>query len=346
MNNGIHLLNDYQFLVDQITEGADSDNCSHIDAIFIPFKERVNVNKLLQILNFYTGPIYLMPSEEEDLKHVSWDNRLTVIPLLINDKNFLLFFNSLLTTNNVFYRNITWDLPLKRNYALYFSRMQSYSKILLMDDDIRNVNSNMLNIGAKCLDNYILAGCFVKDFPDLSVICHLEKISGEEIISFLSGSFLFIRPFSSYSFFPKIYNEDWLFMLPHIIDKTICSFGLIQQLSYDPFENPYKATFQEFGEIIAEGIYALLSSNLYDLRFKKEGWEHIINERKETLFSLKKTFSDPKIQKIIDYAIAVNKSISYQHCLNFLIDMERDQQAWNSFLKENGLWKKNYLLKQ
>jgi hypothetical protein len=194
----------------------------------------------------------------------------------------------------------------------------------------------VLNVGTKCLDNYILSGCFVKDFPDLSVICHLEKLSGEDIIPFLSGSFLFIRPFSSYYFFPKIYNEDWLFMLPHIIDKTICSFGSIRQLSYDPFNNEYLAGFQEFGEIIAEGLYALLSSNAYDFRFKKEAWEHVINERRDTLTSLKDTFTDSRILKIIEHAIVANRNISYRDCLTFINNFEEDHQSWKSFIKENS----------
>ena len=342
MINKISLRNDYNFLVDQTTEIFAANNYPLVDAIFIPFKKRyANLNELLQILNFYTGPIYLMLSEDKELKHISWDKHLSVFPLLINDHKFISFFNSLLTTNNDFYRNTSWDLPLKRNYALYFSRMKNYSKILLIDDDIRNFNSEMLDIGTRCLEKYKLSGCFVKNFPDLSIICHLEKISGEEIVPFLSGSFLFIRPLLSYSFFPKIYNEDWLFMLPHIIDNTICSFGSIQQLPYDPFANPYKAAFEEFGDIIAEGLYTLLSSNSYDIRFKKEVWDYIINERRETLIFLKKTFRDSRIQEVINYAMVANKSISYRDCLNFLTDMERDQETWNSFLKENNLWKEN-----
>ncbi len=152
---------------------------------------------------------------------------------------------------------------------------------------------------------------------------------------------MFIRPLLSYSFFPKIYNEDWLFMLPHVIDNTICSFGSIQQLPYDPFANPCKAAFEEFGDIIAEGLYTLLSSNNYDIRFKKEVWDDIINERRETLISLKQTFRESRIQEVINYAMVANKSISDRDCLDFLTDMERDQETWNSFLKENNSWKEN-----
>ncbi|MBU0578241.1 MAG: hypothetical protein ABIJ30_01210 [bacterium] len=335
MINEVALHNDYQFLVEQTTEQSDSKNPCTIEAIFIPFrKHNGNVNELLRLLTFYKGTIYLMPSDEEDMNHLSWDNCLKVIPLLINDRPFLSFFNSLLTTNNKYYRHITWDLPLKRNYALYFSRANNYSKILLIDDDIRHIDMDVLNVGSKCLYKYVLSGCFVNDFPDLSVICHLEKLAGENIIPFLSGSFLFINTYSAYSFFPKIYNEDWLFMMPHIINKSICSFGSIKQLPYDPFENPYKAEFQEFGDIIAEGLYALLSTNRYEVRFKKEIWEHIINERRETLLCLKNKFRDLKIQNVLESAIVTNKNISHKDCINFLSDLEKDQYTWNSFVKE------------
>lgn len=338
MINEISLRNDYQFLINRITKNPDSNNnYPLIDAIFIPFrKQHVNVNELLQILNFYKGPIYLMPSEEEDLKHVSWDNHLKVLPILLKDTNFLSFFYGLLTTNNVFYDNTSWDLPLKRNYALYFSRKNGYSKILLIDDDIRGLNLDTLKLGSQSLNDYILSGCFVEDFPDISIVEHLVVVSGEKIVPFLSGSFLFIKPFSSYSFFPNIYNEDLLFMLPHIIDRSICCFGSIQQLPFDPFQDPSKASFQEFGDIIAEGFFALLSSGLYEHRFNKKAWDHILNERRKTLLYLKDTLKDIRIQNIIDSAMIVNKTITTEACLNFLDDMERDHQTWNSFLKENS----------
>ncbi|MBI4683915.1 MAG: hypothetical protein HY755_01825 [Nitrospirae bacterium] len=338
MINEIFLRNDYRFLIERITKNTNpNNNYSLIDAIFIPFrKQHVNVNELLQILSFYKGPIYLMPSEEKDLKYISWNSSLKVLSILLKDTNFLSFFNSLLTTNNVFYNNTSWDLPLKRNYALYFSRKNGYSKILLIDDDIRGVNLNILKMGSQSLNDYLLSGCFIEDFPDISIIDHLDVVAGEKIVSSLSGSFLFIKPFSSYSFFPNIYNEDLLFMLPHIIDRSICSFGSIQQLPYDPFQDPSKASFQEFGDIIAEGLFALLSSNLYEHRFNKKAWEHILNERKKILLNLRDTLKDIKVQKIIDSAMIVNKTITTEACLNFLDNMERDRQTWNSFLKESS----------
>jgi len=108
MINDICLRNDYEFLVNRVTISSDSNNLAFLDAIFIPFRKRhVNVNELLQILHFYTGPIYLMLSEKEDLKDVLWDNQQKVFPLLIDNRDFLLFFNSLLTTNTNALSNVT-----------------------------------------------------------------------------------------------------------------------------------------------------------------------------------------------------------------------------------------------
>src|SRR5436189_164640 len=79
-----------------------------------------------------------------------------------------------------------------------------------------------------------ITGCLVNGFPDTSVIGHIEQKNGNPYYPFLSGNFLFINPYEAEGFFPLIYNEDWLFMIPAIIKKRISAIGVIHQKRYNP----------------------------------------------------------------------------------------------------------------
>jgi hypothetical protein len=304
-----------------------------LDAIFVPFRDRsAYVNNLLLELIWYEGPIYLMPSAKSDLRDVTWNPSQKVEKLTVH-LDFINFFDNLLTSSAGYTQQFfpQWDLPLKRNYALWHSRKKNYNKILLVDDDIRGLCASILSAGSTCLDNYVLAGCFVTEFPDLSIIYHLEQLYSDEIHPLLSGSFLFLRPNDTLSFFPKIYNEDWLFMIPHISSKTICSFGSITQVPYDPFENLRKVAFQEFGDIIAEGLYSLLSTNQFDIRYHTAVWKSFILERRQLLQFLKKKIVDKRYLRILETALEINFALNAGDCIAFVEKWESDLITWQSF---------------
>jgi hypothetical protein len=306
-----------------------------LDAIFVPFRNRYdNVNALLGELKWFQGPIYLLPSNTNEINLVNRNINYSV--LSFKEPHFIDFFSNLLTSiqYNSFYNHFTWDLPAKRNYALVFSRKYGYKRILLLDDDIRGMCPDVVNKGIYSLSKYVMSGCFVENFPDTSIFGHLRIIAGEQEYPFLSGSFLFLKPFEVHGFFPSIYNEDWLFMLPHILEKSICSYGSIAQLPYDPFEDPKKATFQEFGEIIAECLYELVSIKKYELRYEPKIWENEILKRRQALISLRKRLSNIKYQEIIDIALKANMKITPKDCLIFIKNWENDLVMWRRFLME------------
>lgn len=327
-----------RMLVDQVdgsTESMDSLPRT-LNAIFIPFRNRwAYVNQLLSEIRWYEGPVYLLPSSLSDTKNVKWDKCQEVNVLYPMDSSFVAYFLNLRTSRHKHTKlhNLSlWDLSLKRNFALWYSRNKTYERVLLVDDDIRGLTQAKLNLGSKYLEKYVIAGCFVDDFPDTSVVGHLELMCGANEYMFLSGSFLFINVIKARGFFPNIYNEDWLFMLDHILDHSICSFGTIQQLSYNPFNNNIRALFQEFGDIISDGLYQLISTEKYDLRYNYCTWKEIITERRQLLELLKKHFSQPVYQQLINTIINVSVTIAPDDCLTFIEDYETDTIAWHSFL--------------
>lgn len=340
MHSQIKMIEDPRLLVYHLTTVLpvfDKNFIISLDAIFVPFRNRhTYVNNLLNELLWYEGPIYLMPSCQSDLRSVNWAPLQRVEQLSVEYGDFISFFESLLTSTQMSTRpfGLQWDLPLKRNYALWYSKKRKYRKILLVDDDIRGLVASTLYLGSSCLDNYSIAGCFVEEFPDASIVDHLELLSGKNVYPFLSGSFLFVRPSDSLSFFPKIYNEDWIFMIHHIIGRRICAFGSIRQMPYDPFQDINKAAFQEFGEIITEGLYALLNTGQYHRRFERSIWEDVICQRRQTIASLKQTLCDSKCERIVAAALDANRAVVPDDCLLFIENWESDLVTWQSFIME------------
>lgn len=340
MINNIPMVTNPQTLVNQpsgFNKTADYEIDILLDAIFVPFRNRWGyVNDLLSEIRWYEGPIYLIPSNQHDIMPLTWDVNQNVQVLYPIDSGFTAFSRNLKTsklkrTNSYC---LTWDLPLKRNYILWYSMKRAYKHVLLIDDDIRQLEPNVLRTGSNCLKDYVLSGCFVEEYPDISIVGHLERNSGLQIHTFLSGSFLFIRIADTHGFFPNIYNEDWLFMLHHVKERSICSFGSISQLPYNPFRDARKASFQEFGEIIAEGLYALINANQYECRYEHQMWSNIIDERRDSLASLKRSLQQSKHQQAIDAAFHTNCIITPSDCLTFIENWESDTMLWASFLKE------------
>jgi hypothetical protein len=151
------------------------------------------------------------------------------------------------------------DLSTKRNLALMLSHMTGWSRILFVDDDITGLEPDDVRKASGLLDTYNAVGLRIGGFPDHSVVCHAYLDAGGEQQSFIGGGALTIEVTRSSSFFPDIYNDDWFFLLDgHKSLQPTAVTGQVTQHSYDPFRNPERARAEEFGDVLAEGIYWLL----------------------------------------------------------------------------------------
>jgi hypothetical protein len=151
------------------------------------------------------------------------------------------------------------DLSTKRNVGLLLARHAGWERLLFLDDDIPQVDELAVWRGAAALGSEALVGMHVDQFPDHSVVCHANLRSGGPQETFVSGSALLVDCRTPPSFFPEIYNEDWLFMYPALIDRRVAASGQAVQLDYDPFDDVARAVDEEFGEVIAEGLNSLLT---------------------------------------------------------------------------------------
>ena len=65
-------------------------------------------------------------------------------------------------------------------------------------------------------------------------------------------------------FFPDLYNEDWFFFGEAAAHRRLAKVGEARQAVYDPYAEPTRASDEEFGDLLAEGLYSLIE-NIYPL---------------------------------------------------------------------------------
>ena len=76
------------------------------------------------------------------------------------------------------------------------------------------------------LDRHQVAGMIVKSYPDNSVVCHARRDAGLRQDVFLTGAVLGVHCNNlPLSFFPDIYNEDWVFFAPEAASRQLPSVG-------------------------------------------------------------------------------------------------------------------------
>jgi hypothetical protein len=152
------------------------------------------------------------------------------------------------------------DLSAKRNIGLLLARLHGWNKIAFLDDDITIPQTGNIARLAAQLDRYQVAGMIVRQHPDNSVVCHARRDAGLQQDVFLTGAALGVHCNSlPLSFFPDIYNEDWFFFAPEAAAHQLPRVGNAKQPRYDPYASTERARCEEFGDLLAEGLFALIA---------------------------------------------------------------------------------------
>lgn len=148
------------------------------------------------------------------------------------------------------------SLSRKRNLGLLISRMVGWHTILFLDDDIRGIDASDVCPATGGLDSAAAVGFAVRDWPDNSVVCHANRLSGSDQDVFVGGSALLVNTRSDkLGHFSTIYNEDWLFLFDAVAERKVSRANTpVRQLQYDPFHDTRRGKEEEFGEVIAEGL--------------------------------------------------------------------------------------------
>jgi hypothetical protein len=176
------------------------------------------------------------------------------------------------------------DLSMKRNVGLVLARMLGWHRIFFLDDDIRDIAYPDLQSTVNMLGSFSAAGLWVTDFPDNSIVCHANRMTKRSQDVFVSGAALAVNCDADIGFFPDIYNEDWLFFYDDASNGRLANSCLkATQLCYYPFANPRRAAWQEFGDVIAEGLYGLLHLGLEVQDAMRDYWAYFLEARRNFL---------------------------------------------------------------
>jgi hypothetical protein len=238
------------------------------------------------------------------------------------------------------------DLSIKRNVGLALSRLLAWQRIFFMDDDIRDLDADALRATVSLISGelpeqqYNSAGMWPVEFPDNSVVCHARRMIGKRQDVFVSGSALAVNCTTSFDFFPDIYNEDWLFFYQDAAEKRLGASGYTTtQLTYDPFADSQRAANQEFGDVIAEGLYALLEEELSAEHATVERWTQFIADRKQMLDEIidQSAHVSGKMREKMLYAVQIARKnleqIKPETCVDYVECWRRDLALWETRLK-------------
>jgi hypothetical protein len=243
------------------------------------------------------------------------------------------------------------DLSRKRNIGLVLGRLAGWRTMLFLDDDIVGLEPVRVKRAVAALGHNAAVGMPAQCFPDNSVVCHARRVAdhlapplgGQEQGVFVSGSALAVNLQRVDSFFPDIYNEDWLFLAPHLDRRDVASFGSVVQLAYDPFELPYRAAAQEFGDVLAEGLVGFLHSARLHRPPPIDYWEAFLLQGRAAFISLAMQVCQAALVvdaraaralKALRIAAQVRSTITAAALAEYVDAWIHDLAVWRRFLGE------------
>jgi hypothetical protein len=241
------------------------------------------------------------------------------------------------------------DLSRKRNLGLLLARAMGWRKILFVDDDITLKQTDLARIAGQ-LENYEIAAMTCPDYPDNSVYCHARRMAKLPQDVFVSGAVLGVNCSDlPLPFFPDIYNEDWFFFGEAAASHRLTKAGEAVQAEYNPFGHPDRAAFEEFGDLLAEGLYSLIqglgpghSLRQVSHRANAAYWTRFIEARNADLvdlqgrlekFLVKESCGD-RVKDAINSLTAARDQycedrITPGRCVDFLEAWRQDVATWS-----------------
>ncbi len=231
----------------------------------------------------------------------------------------------------------TTDLSTKRNVGLILACMLGWQRIFFLDDDIRDINPADVLSTVSMLGSYPAAGMRVTSYPDNSVVCHAHRMTGGMQDVFITGAALAVDCQRYSGFFPDIYNEDWLFLYDAASAGQLgSSRHEVTQRPYNPFADPRRAAWQEFGDILAEGMYALLDSGVGIKDVTSEHWSHFLDSRRRFLEAIirRSNTALPEIREQLLHSVEAARECSAEISPELF---ERYIRLWQEDLRD---WKR------
>jgi|RhiMethySRZTD1v2_1073278.scaffolds.fasta_scaffold01734_18 hypothetical protein len=237
------------------------------------------------------------------------------------------------------------DLSLKRNLGLLIARTAGWERILFLDDDIDVPDPSELEAVAAAADRFDAVGLHNTGFEDNSVVCHALRHIGGRQDTFVGGGAMVVRPGANSSFFPHIYNEDWLFLLHGTSLGSVAVYGTMKQRAFDPYDTTARAESQEFGDCVAEGIYWLLDRGSPIRHADTRYWRESLRRRRDLIAHIERrmvnapTEPDVRAKLIASLGAArdAHARITPETCNLYMNAWHRDRAAWRRHLRQHPM---------
>ena len=194
-----------------------------------------------------------------------------------------------------------------------------------------------------CWLDFTVVGLDNKGFADNSVVCHANRDTGGRQGTFIGAGAMLFRGERATSFFPHIYNEDWFFLLDGDHLTRCAVHGEFKQDVFNPYGDRARAASQEFGDCLAEGLFALLDDNrsLADasLRF----WADFLAYRGTFISRAQSRLAGaPGIHPVRRSQIGNSLKAAYDsleeitpgYCVEYLDAWRRDSQRWRAWVEK------------
>lgn len=225
----------------------------------------------------------------------------------------------------------SWDLDIKRNVAIFVAKQRGYKRIILHDSDV-TIPEHAIHEIIGALDFVALAGPAIEEFPDTSVLGHLQRLNGDPEESFVTGAALGIHIPRAPIFFPCIYNEDWFAVYENALASELGLVGAAKQDEYSPLETG-RAKREEFGDFIAEALFqARLPIGHADLN-KESFWTNAKGVRLAELERLHQSLPFHIAREVLREMSATLISIDAHECVDFMRRWRLDKQAFANALE-------------
>jgi hypothetical protein len=232
------------------------------------------------------------------------------------------------------------DISLKRNLGLLIARLADWERVVFLDDDIEVPDPLDLRRAAALTDEYAGVGLNIRGYPDNSVVCHAYREAGGAQDVFVGGGALAVHSAAMSSFFPDIYNDDWFFLLGGDGLRPTAVTGVAEQQVYDPFADDERARMEEFGDVLAEGLFWLLDEGRSLLDADVVYWRQYLAKRRrfivETIDMVHATETDIELRarKLSSLRTALNRSqhIRPDWCETYVHLWRSDRNIWQRHL--------------
>jgi hypothetical protein len=205
------------------------------------------------------------------------DTCVTWVTQSVED-NWLSFLTTVHPENEI-ERSCHADIARKRNVGLLLARACGWRTIMYLDDDIRDLTAEAVSQAAAMTSRFRAVGFEIGHYPDNSVVCHANRLIGGNQGTFPGGSALVVDVKRCDTLFPPIYNEDWLFLFDAVQNRSVTIAGTGSQLEYQPFAHSKRAASEEFGDVIAEGLYRLLHEGADVSDATHAYWRSVLDRR-------------------------------------------------------------------